>query len=468
KNYRILRKLSSGGQGVVFHAWHTELNREVAIKVCQMTQDPQRQSRGVSEGALLAKVNDPRIARVHDLDLCGDRSYLVMEYVAGRNLRQVMQMSPPNWQTRLRIMRELAEAVAAAHKNGVLHLDLKPENVMLDEQGRVKLIDFGTGWLLPEREPTERLIAGTFAYMAPEQVRGQTSCWSSRTDVYGLGAVLYFLFTGRPPVAVTKLRSTDEHEQAIRDSLTGLGALGACKALQDVCQRTLDPDPRRRFHNAQEFLVALNRIAHPIWPARLLIAAGLCCILIAALIPFPQTQAASFASPTVTTKPATPRGLRLRLAAHCDLHESLTIGVWVPKHGFVPLRGLEIQCTPSGKRYRPKGDENGVILRDIDWAVLLALKSTEPIDAELLSRHLQDLERRFSPPHEETKEFEISPDPHTELAQDQWSFVDRFRASADGTTLSGKGVYIQIPELRRGFTLPAKFVNLDVSQGSSR
>src|SRR5262249_39835795 len=158
----------------------------------------------VAEGRLLAELDHPNLARVYDLDFHQDRAFLVMEYVRGRSLDQYAKQEPLTPPRAAGLVAQGARALALLHRRGVLHLDIKPRNIVMDEAGRPRLIDFGLARLrhawAAERDEADQ-IGGTVPYMAPEQARGQSAGLGPRSDVFGLGATLYFLLVGRAPFA---------------------------------------------------------------------------------------------------------------------------------------------------------------------------------------------------------------------------------------------------------------------------
>ncbi len=198
--YTLGELLGTGGMGEVRAATDTVLEREVAIKLLREDRAGER-ARFLREARITAALQHPNIVPVHDLGQAEDgRPYLAMKRVQGRSLAELLthgQLGPTS--QRLEIFRKLCDAVAFAHKNGVLHRDLKPDNIMVGELGEVLLMDWGiaTSWDPARPEDVPGGLIGTPAYMAPEQARGERC--TARSDVYSLGAVLYELVTGSPP-----------------------------------------------------------------------------------------------------------------------------------------------------------------------------------------------------------------------------------------------------------------------------
>ena len=201
--YLVVGELDRGGQAVVYRVVHPGLGRDLALKYAReplADGDPARGLIAAEARALAAVPDHPGLVRVHDLDLHDGHLYLVMDFVRGRTLDQYARDHRPDPRRCAALVAEAARAVAAAHRCGVVHQDVKPKNVLVDDTGRVRLIDFGMArfrhaWSDADDGPS----GGTPQFMPPEQARGEAEKVGPRTDVFALGAVLYFLLTGRPP-----------------------------------------------------------------------------------------------------------------------------------------------------------------------------------------------------------------------------------------------------------------------------
>jgi serine/threonine protein kinase len=197
--YRLVRALGSGGMATVYLVEDTALGREAALKVLDCP-DPagEAAARLIAEARLLAGLEHPNLAPVHDVGTLADgRVFYVMKYVRGARLdawRGVVHDRP----TILRLFVKICDAVAFAHAHGVVHRDLKPQNVMVGEWGEALVMDWGVARRADSREAAGSII-GTPVWMAPEQARGDVAAIDARTDVYALGAILHFLLAGRPP-----------------------------------------------------------------------------------------------------------------------------------------------------------------------------------------------------------------------------------------------------------------------------
>src|SRR5262245_27427461 len=219
-HYRILERLGAGGMGVVYKALDTHLNRTVAIKVLppQAVADARRLRRFVQEARAASALDHPNIITIHDVSEADGQHFIVMQYVAGRTLRALIDQGDLPIVDSLRYAVQIADALAQAHARGIVHRDMKPENVMVTESGerpgQVKVLDFGLAKLTEPAEsddsaPTrsiqydegfrteEGAIVGTVAYMSPEQAEGKKV--DARSDIFSFGSVLYEMVAARRP-----------------------------------------------------------------------------------------------------------------------------------------------------------------------------------------------------------------------------------------------------------------------------
>ena len=206
-SFEITKVIGRGGMGVVYFAHDTKLKRSVAIKSmpAQLKDDSTAQTRFRREAELLASLNHPNIAAIHDIiEQDEGTSYLVLEYVPGETLTERIKREPLKLEEALSIAQQIAQAVSAAHKKGIIHRDLKPGNIKLTPEGRIKVLDFGLAkpsvsegidFEITSTEPGH--IIGTPAYMSPEQTRGNPT--DHRTDIWSFGCIIYQMLTGQLP-----------------------------------------------------------------------------------------------------------------------------------------------------------------------------------------------------------------------------------------------------------------------------
>lgn len=254
----LREKLGEGGFGEVFRAWDPSLEREVALKLLHV---PDRQASGaasrvVEEGRLLAKVRHPNVITVHGAEIRDDRVGLWMEFVRGRSLEQLLRDQGPFGARETALIGiDLCRALAAVHRAGVIHRDVKAQNVMREAGGRILLMDFGAGVDLRDRDAKGESVSGTPLYMAPELFRDQPA--TQRSDIYGLGVLLFHLVTGSFPVqAGTWEELCSRHGQRearlLRDERPDLP-----EGFVSVVERAMAWDPEQRFATAGQMEQAL-------------------------------------------------------------------------------------------------------------------------------------------------------------------------------------------------------------------
>lgn len=261
-HYRVVRKLGEGGFSEAYEAVDQRDDRRVVLKCPNETMLADRETfeRFRREAAIARRLDHPNIQR--SLDHGDNRShpYLVFEYVPGRSLRDVTysRLPLPTDQA-ADYGRQLARALVHAHQQGVAHRDLKPENVLVADDGRLLLTDFGTALLEGARRVTWTAASaslGTPDYMAPEQIEGKRG--DERTDVYSLGVVLYELLTGRVPFAGDNaLSSMQQTLTATPDPLRKRNR-AVPAALDVVVRKAINRDPARRYQHASELLADLE------------------------------------------------------------------------------------------------------------------------------------------------------------------------------------------------------------------
>ncbi len=263
RRYRILRRLGAGGMGEVYLAHDGQLNREVAVKLIRPDLSESRTilDRFKREVHLSSKVTHRNVLRVHDLSESDGVFFLTMEYVRGRNLAALLRKEGRLPIDRaVRIFREICEGLAAAHEQQVLHRDLKPQNILIDEADHVHLTDFGLAKSLESDCLTETgAVMGTPDYISPEQVQGQPA--DERSDIYALGLILYEMLTGTLPF---RGQTTWEVAfQRVQSNPTPASRLNpkTPKYLQQILERCMAIDPSLRAPTVQAILSELEHAA---------------------------------------------------------------------------------------------------------------------------------------------------------------------------------------------------------------
>jgi serine/threonine protein kinase/Tol biopolymer transport system component len=258
----ILAEIGRGAYGEVYRARDPRLDREVALKLLRLasTGDSERQAAHlVEEGRLLARVKHPNVVSIYDADWIADRVGLTMEFVDGRTLEQCVEADGPfSSADTIRIGIEVCRALSAVHRAGLLHRDIKAQNVMRQIDGRLVLMDFGAGRELDSLVATTQ--AGTPLYLAPEILDGKPA--SVQSDIYSVGVLLYHLLTADYPIAGRSLRElADRHRRGERTPLA-IRRPGVDQALAPMIERATSPTPSDRYATADDFLAALERLSH--------------------------------------------------------------------------------------------------------------------------------------------------------------------------------------------------------------
>jgi len=248
----IVRQLGRGATGQVYLAEDAVLARPIAIKFIGVDPDPAARQRFLMEARAAARIQHPNVVSIYRVGELGDRPYIVSELVRGTALSEVPR--PMAWGKALALGIDLARGLAAAHRRGVVHCDIKPGNVMVTEEGVAKLVDFGLAQILREGvADTWRPMSGTPDYMAPEVWGGSPP--TRRSDVYSVGAVLFELIHGTPP-----FRSVDVAELARAVAERDAPALDTEPRLAALVARCLARDPEQRFASGEELREAFERL----------------------------------------------------------------------------------------------------------------------------------------------------------------------------------------------------------------
>jgi predicted Ser/Thr protein kinase len=267
--FPIAGRVGSGGQAEVFLSFHPELRVPVVIKWCrrQVHRDNGQSGQLGREGQILAGLQiHPNLLRVYDLGLHEGRPFLVLEFIQGPTLQQYRQQEQPSPRRVAELVLPLAQAIHAAHQQGVIHQDINPRNVLIDSREQPRLIDFGLAWFqfpLAGADHEVRPEAGTLEYLSPEQAEPAISPVGPRTDVFGLGGVLYYLLTGRPLYQAATVQAILQQAARAAYDASPLDSDHIPKPLAAVCRKALARNPQDRFASAADLAITLKAAVRP-------------------------------------------------------------------------------------------------------------------------------------------------------------------------------------------------------------
>jgi predicted Ser/Thr protein kinase len=274
KHYVVEEALGKGGMGIVYRARDTRLGRSVALKVLkpEVIQDPDRRRRFIQEARAASAVNHPAIAQIYEIEESDDTTFITMEYVDGSTVRQLVERGELDVPAALEVAIQVADGLARAHEAGIVHRDIKSDNVMVTRDGHPKILDFGLAKLLDpggEAEPgASRLetvtrtqagmILGTIHYMSPEQARGLPA--DRRSDVFSFGILLYEMVSGSLPFKGASVLDT-LHAIAYQPTQP-ISTLKASLpySLQKVVDRCLQKKPEERYQDLREAVADLKKV----------------------------------------------------------------------------------------------------------------------------------------------------------------------------------------------------------------
>ncbi len=372
-----------GGMGAVYRALDTKLNRTVAIKVLpqEWVSNHERRRRFVQEAQAASALDHPNIVTIHDITEADGRHFIVMQYVKGRTLRELVREGLEVSKS-LDYAVQMADGLASAHAAGIVHRDLKPENVLVDEKGRVKILDFGIAKLtepadVHEAETRDQVpltkeghILGTAAYMSPEQAQGKKV--DARSDIFAFGSVFYEMLTGQPAFEGDNIASV--MAAIIRDDPAPVTKVvpNAPRGIDGFLRRTLEKDPANRFSSMEEVKTELGTIQSLLQAPRRVLSIKLRWLGASAVLvimglsfyalqnrllpstspPLPPTRTVPVTSyPGVESYPAiSPDGSRVAFLMNDDVYVQNTSGGNALQLTDRSTKEISLTWTPDGQR----------------------------------------------------------------------------------------------------------------------
>ena len=258
--YEILERIGTGGMAIVYKAKCHRLNRLVAIKILKsdLAQNEEFRRRFNAESQAVAQLSHPNIVSVYDVSRGGDMEYIVMELIDGITLKQYMEKRGQlNWRESLHFITQIMRGLSHAHSRGIIHRDIKPQNIMVLRDGSVKVADFGIACLANQGQTLTQEALGSVHYISPEQARGDRI--DARSDIYSAGVVLYEMLTGRLPfegdsavsVAIQHLSSVPLAPRDIDPSIP--------EPLELICMKAMNSDPNKRYASADAMIEDLEK-----------------------------------------------------------------------------------------------------------------------------------------------------------------------------------------------------------------
>jgi len=260
-HYKILDELGSGGMGVVYKAHDTKLNRTVALKFIlpRIIKKKGNSKRFIQEAQAAASLNHPHICTVYEIDEQGENTFIAMEYVEGKSLREYAKKGLMKFEEAIEITSQIADGLQEAHEKGIIHRDIKSSNILVTEKSQVKIMDFGLAKVTRDTELSEtKSIKGTVSYMSPEQALGKKV--DLRTDIWSFGVVLYEMLSARLPFE-------SSHDQLVLHSILNEDPIPLTEqrgdipaAFERIVKKCLNKDPDKRYQDVSSLKEDLVRL----------------------------------------------------------------------------------------------------------------------------------------------------------------------------------------------------------------
>ncbi len=262
-DYELIEELGRGGMGIVYRARQRGLDRIVAFKMILAGRfaGPSQIQRFHAEAMTAASLTHPNIVAIHEVGEMQGHHFFSMEYVDGKNMADIVGDRPLPARCAARYLRLIALAIQHAHEHGVVHRDLKPSNILIDASDHPKVSDFGLAkrFAVDPDLTSSGQVLGSPNFSSPEQAGGRSKAIGPPTDIYSLGALLYFLLTGRPPFCADSLEKTLQHVLNNEPVAPSLINPGIPRDLETICLKCLEKDPRRRYATARALAEDLER-----------------------------------------------------------------------------------------------------------------------------------------------------------------------------------------------------------------
>lgn len=386
--YSVIDVLPSGGQSFVYLANDTQLQRRVVLKFCKDALNEERKQQVILEGRALSKVRCSSICNCYDVGEFDGHPYLVLEYIPGDSLQKVVDQKQHSQMQALHLFRSIVECLVAVHQAGLVHRDIKPGNILIDHEGRIRLIDFGLTRQVGNDSTDE--VSGTPAYLSPEQVNGDLEHIDVRTDIFGAGTVFYHLLTGQPPyTGETRAEVIEKARKAEFVSPSEINP-AITQDVEAICLKCMSLRPADRYSSAEELARAVDSCVSPkgSFKKPLIICGVALLLLIVASVVFqnvffPATVVDGSESQESKSKERTrqPELSQVPRGAIKLLEEIVSSG----KINDRRRRDFEVEVSISGKKLPRKAVTSAVQHLDLGETYSLLLKSERDCYVGILS-----------------------------------------------------------------------------------